>query len=146
VAAARPDTVVLGPGGTSGALAAEGAVQLVRVLRGLPEAPAAVAVLWERGERGAAAVQVAAQLAVANRLKLVISPAGGTSARLAAQLTREGIAASDGPPPAGAIVVTAAADGTGNAHLAVLAGTRAGSDDLDRWVQELDKTRPSGPR
>ena len=78
LAAAAPDTIVLGPGGTSReTLAAQGAVRLVTVLRSLPEAPAAVAVLWTPGESGAAAVQVAAQLAVADRLKLVISPAGG---------------------------------------------------------------------
>jgi Kef-type K+ transport system membrane component KefB len=144
VAAAQPDTVVLGPGGTSGPLAADGAVQLVTVLRSLPEAPGAVAVLWVRGEGGAAAVQVAAQLAVANRLKLVISPGGGRRAGLAAALTRDGIAASDGPPPAGAIVVAAAADSGGDPHLAVLAGTREGSDDLDQWVQELDRSRLIG--
>jgi K+:H+ antiporter len=41
VAAAEPDTIVLGPGGTSReTLAADGAVQLVTVLRSLPEAPA----------------------------------------------------------------------------------------------------------
>ena len=63
VAAAKPDTIVLGPGGTSReTLAADGTVQLVTVLRSLPEAPGAVAVLWTRGEGGAAAVQVAAQL------------------------------------------------------------------------------------
>jgi Kef-type K+ transport system membrane component KefB len=141
VAAAEPDTIVLGPGGTSrGTLAADGAVQLVTVLRSLPEPPGAVAVLWTRGDGGAAAVQVAAQLAVADRLKLVISPGGGRRAGLAAELTKDGIAASDGPPPAGAIVV-AAADSSDDAHLAVLAGTREGSDDLDQWVQDLDRSR-----
>jgi len=48
----------------------------------------------------------------------VISPAGGPRAGLAAELTRDGIAASDGPPPAGAIVLAAAADSSGDAHLA----------------------------
>ena len=63
VAAAEPDTIVLGPGGTAReTIAADGTVQLVTVLRSLPEAPAAVAALWTRGEGGAAAVQVAAQL------------------------------------------------------------------------------------
>ena len=147
VAAAKPDTIVLGPGGTSReTLAADGTVQLVTVLRSLPEAPGAVAVLWTRGEGGAAAVQVAAQLAVADRLKLVISPGGGRRARLAAELTRDGIAASDGPPPAGAIIVAAAADSTGDAHLAILAGTRETSDDPDRWVQDLDGSRLIGQR
>jgi len=147
VAAAEPDTIVLGPGGTSReTLAADGTVQLVTVLRSLPEAPGAVAVLWTRGESGAAAVQVAAQLSVADRLKLVISPGGGRRAGLAAELTRDGIAASDGPPPAGAIVVAAAADSSGDAHLTVLAGTREDCSDLDQWVKDLDRSRLIGQR
>jgi Kef-type K+ transport system membrane component KefB len=141
VAAAKPDTIVLGPGGTSReTLAADGTVQLVTVLRSLPEAPSAVVARWTRGEDGAAAVQVATQLAVAGRLKLVISPGGGRRAGLAAELTKDGIAASDGPPPSGAIVVAAARDSGSDAHLAVLAGTREGSDDLGQWVQDLDKS------
>ena len=147
VAAAEPDTIVLGPGGAfRETLAADGAVQLVTVLRSLPEAPSAVAALWTRGEGGAAAVLVAAQLAVADRLKLVISPAGGRRAGLAAGLTRDGIAASDGPPPSGAIVVAAAADSSGDAHLTVRAGTREASDDLDQWVQDLSRSRLIGQR
>ena len=142
VAAVEPDTIVLGPGGISPeTLAADGAVQLVTVLRSLPEAPSAVAVLWTRGEGGAAAVQVATQLAVADRLQLVISPGGGRRAGLAAELAKDGLLACAGPPPAGAIVVAAAADRGHDAHLAVLAGAREGSDDLDQWVQDLDKSR-----
>jgi Kef-type K+ transport system membrane component KefB len=142
VAAANPDTIVLGPGGTFGeTLAADGAVQLVTVRRSLPEGPGAVVALWTRGEGGAAAVQVAVQLAVADRLKLVISPGGGRRASLAAELTKDGIAASDGPAPAGAIVVAAAGDSSNDAHLAVLVGAREGSDDLDQWVQDLDRSR-----
>ena len=145
--AAAPDTIVLGPGGTSReTLAAEGAVQLVTVLRSLPEAPAAVAVWWTPGPSGAAAVQVATQLAVADRLKLVISPAGGRRADLAAELTGDGIAASDGPPPAGAIVVAAAADSGGDAHLTVLAGSREDCSDLDQWVKDLNRRRLIGQR
>jgi hypothetical protein len=34
----------------------------------------------------------------------------------------------------------AAADSGPDAHLAVLAGAREGSDDLDQWVQDLDKS------
>jgi len=147
LAAAAPDTIVLGPGGTSReTLAAQGAVRLVTVLRSLPEAPAAVAVLWTPGESGAAAVQVAAQLAVADRLKLVISPAGGRPADLAAELTRDGIAASDGPPPARAIIVAAAVDSSGDAHLTVLAGSREDCGDLDQWVKNLDRRRLIGQR
>lgn len=56
VAAAEPDTIVLGPGGTAReTLTADGTVQLVTVLRSLPEAPGAVAVRWTRGQGGAAA-------------------------------------------------------------------------------------------
>jgi hypothetical protein len=148
VEAAEPDTIVLGPGRTfRETLAADGAVRLVTVLRGLPEAPGAIGALWTRGEGGAAAVKVAAQLAVADRLKLVISPAGGRRAGLAAELTRDGIAASDGPPPSGAIVVAAAAaDSSGDAHLTVRAGTREASDDLDHWVQDLDRSGLIGQR
>ena len=91
-------------------------------------------------------MQVAAQLSVADRLKLVISPGGGRRARLAAELTRDGIAASDGPPPAGAIIVAAAPDSSGDAHLAVLAGTKEASNDLDQWVQDLDRSRLIGQR
>jgi K+:H+ antiporter len=142
VAAAEPDTVVLRPDGASlRALGADGATQLVVVMHALPEEPGAVAVEWSRGADGAAAVQVAAQLTVANRLELVLSPGGGRRAGLAAELTRRGIPASDGPPPAGAIVVAAAGDGGTGAHLAVVAGTREGSDDLDQWVQALDGSR-----
>jgi Kef-type K+ transport system membrane component KefB len=147
VAAAEPDTIVLGPSGTSReTLAADGAVQLVTVLRRLPDAPAAVSVWWARGESGAAAVQVATQLAVADRLKLVISPAGGRRAGLAAGLTRDGIAATDGPPPSGSIIVAVAADSSGDPHLIVRAGTREASDDPDQWVQDLDRSRLIGQR
>jgi hypothetical protein len=98
-------------------------------------------------EGRAAAILVAAQLAVADQLKLVISPAGGRRAGLAAELTRDGITASDGPPPSGAIVVAAAAaDSSGDAHLTVRAGTREGSDGLDQWVQDLDRNSLIGQR
>jgi len=147
VAAAEPDTIVLGPGSPiRETLAADGAVQLITVLRRLPEAPSAVAALWTRGEDGAAAILVAAQLAVADQLKLVISPAGGRRASLAAGLTRDGIAASDGPPPSGAIVVAADADSSGDAHLTVRAGTREASDDLDQRIQDLDRSSLIGQR
>lgn len=65
VAAAEPDIIVLGPGRTfRETLAADGAVEIVTVVRSLPEAPSAVAARWTRGEGGAAVVLVAAQLAV----------------------------------------------------------------------------------
>jgi Kef-type K+ transport system membrane component KefB len=129
VAAGKPDTIVLGPDGIPReTLAADGAAQLVTVLRSLPDGPGAVAALWAQGKSGAAAVQVARQLAVARGLALVISPAGGQCADRAAELASDGIAASDGPPPAGAIIVAAAGSG-GDAHLTVLAGARENSSD-----------------
>jgi Kef-type K+ transport system membrane component KefB len=159
VAAAEPDTIVLGPGRTfREALAADGAVQLITVQRSLPEAPSAVAARWTRGEGGAAAVLVAAQLAVADRLQLVMSPAGGRRAGLAAGLTRsraglaaglarDGITAADGPPPPGAIIVAAAtSDSSGDAHLTVRAGIREASDDLEQWLQDLDRSGLIGQR
>ncbi|HTP15893.1 MAG TPA: cation:proton antiporter [Streptosporangiaceae bacterium] len=143
VAAAAPDTIVLGPyAGAREVLGADGTTQLVTILRELPEAPDTVMARWAAGVNGAAAVQVAAQLAVANRLDLVLGPGGRRRASVAAGLARRGIAASDGPPPAGALVV-AAADGGGDEHLAVLAGSKECSDDLDRWVQDLDGSRVS---
>jgi hypothetical protein len=142
VAAAEPDAIVLRPDGPPReALAADGATQLVTVLHDVPEGAGTVAVQWARGADAAAALQVAAQLAAANGLHLVISPPGGRRASLAAELARSGIAASDGPPPAGAIVVAAAAEAGDGAHLAVVAGTREGSDDMDQWVQSLDGRR-----
>jgi Kef-type K+ transport system membrane component KefB len=142
VAAAEPDAIVLRPDGPPReALAADGATQLVTVLHDVPEGAGTVAVQWARGADAAAALQVAAQLAAANGLHLVISPPGGRRASLAAELARSGIAASDGPPPAGAIVVAAAAEARDGAHLAVVAGTREGSDDMDQWVQSLDGRR-----
>src|SRR5215472_11715741 len=75
VAAAEPDTIVLGPDGSSGeALGGGRTTQLTTVLRALPVAPDTVAVRLARGEDGAAALQVGAQLAVANQLDLVIAP------------------------------------------------------------------------
>ena len=143
VAAAEPDTIVLRPGAAPPeALSADGAAQLVTVLREPPAAPSAVATRWARGADGEAAVQVGAQLAVGGRLNLVIDPPGGRRASLAAELARGGIPATDGAPPDGALLVAAAGTGDG-AHLAVLAGTREGSDDLDQWVQSLEGSKLS---
>jgi Kef-type K+ transport system membrane component KefB len=138
VAAGQPDTVVLGPDGPSHeTLAADGANQLVTVLRSLPDA-LAVAVLWTPGEDGAAAVRVARHLADARGLNLVISPAGGPSAEVAAGLAGDGVAAMAGPPPAGAIIVAAATDTSGDAHLTVLAGTRETAAARPSAVRALD--------
>jgi hypothetical protein len=146
VAAAAPDTIVLdadGSGvGSREVLGADGTTQVVTVLTRPPAAPGAVAVRWARGVNGAAALQVATQLAVANNMNLVVAPGGGRrGAAMAAGLARRGIAASDGPLPAGALLVAAADDGSDGAHLTVLAGSNEGSDDLDQWVEALDERR-----
>ena len=141
VAAAEPDTVVLQLDGADGApLGAAGATQLVTVQRGPPTAPSAIAVAWARGADSAAALQVATLLAVANQLSLVLTPGGGRAATVAAGLARRGLAACAGPPPPGALLVAAAGSGS-DAHLTVVAGNKEGSDDLDQWVQTLDRSR-----
>ena len=141
VAAAEPDTIVLRRG-TSGqhALGADGATQLVYVLRPMPASPAAAVARWARTADGEAAVQVAAQLSVASGIDLVLTPPGRPCASLAASLVKRGLAASAGTQPAGAIVVApATAEGSdADVHLAVVAGTSEASDDMDQWVQALD--------
>ena len=117
VAAAAPDTIVLrvgaGPRGhadyASGArlsaLEADGAVQLVYLLRPLPARPSAAVAQWSRSAGGEAAVQVAAQLAVGGRLDLVLTPPGRACGSLAADLTSRGVVArSAGQPPAAIVV------------------------------------------
>ncbi len=143
VAAAEPDTIVAGSNGVPRPeLGADGTTQIVTVLRDPPDAPAAVAVRWARGAHGDAALQVGTQLAVAYRLNLVVTPGGGRRASVAADLAKRGLAASDGPTPAGALLVAAAEDTVatkdgGGPHLAVLAGSKEGSDDMDQWVEAL---------
>lgn len=142
VTAAEPDTIVLGPHGSSSeAFGAGRTTQLTTVLCALPDQPDTVAVRWARGDDGAAAVQVGAQLATANHLDLLITPGGGGSASAAAELRRRGIAATDGQAPAGSLLVAAAGDSDADAHLAVRAGSREGSDDPDLWVQDLEGSR-----
>src|SRR5215472_7637569 len=160
VAAADPGTVVLRAGsGEQGSLHADGSTQLVYLLRALPSAPTAVAVRAARGADSEAAVQVAAQVAVASGLDLLLTPAGRTTASLAADLGKRGLRATAGAEPAGAIVVIPAAeldqpDGQepaagwsrgGDVHLAVVAGTNEASDDMDHWVRALDLPRQQAP-
>jgi Kef-type K+ transport system membrane component KefB len=156
VAAAAPGTVVVrSAAGPRDTLGADGTTQLVYLLGGLPSGPAAVVVRMARGAGGEAAVQVAAQLAVASGLDLVLAPPGRAAAALAADLGKRGLLATAGAEPAGAIVVAAAAGveqrsgqepalawspGDGM-HLAVVAGTNEASDDMDHWIQALDLPR-----
>ncbi len=72
----------------------------------------------------------------------MVTPGGGRRASVAADLAKRGLAASDGPTPAGALLVAAAEDTVatkdgGGPHLAVLAGSKEGSDDMDQWVEAL---------
>src|SRR5262245_7013115 len=153
LAAADPGTVVLRPGGGSAeALGADGATQLVYVLRPLPAAPTTAVARWARGADGEAAVQVAAQLSVASGLDLVVTPSGRPATSVAADLRKRGLTARSGTEPDGGIVVAPVsgpeqADGheppvagtpAGDVHLAVVAGTNEASDDMDQWVQALD--------
>jgi hypothetical protein len=165
VAAANPGTVVLRPGdGQADALGADGATQLVYVLRSLPAEPGAAVARIAKGSDSNAAVQVAAQLSVGGGLDLVLTPSGRTATSVAASLRKRGLRVRTGSEPAGGIVVaplasTAAApvaQASGNqagaeepapgpagghlsdAHLAVVAGTAEASDDMDYWIQALD--------
>jgi Kef-type K+ transport system membrane component KefB len=160
VAAAEPGTVVLrARSGPRDALGADGTTQLVYLVQGLPPGQGAVAVRAARGADGEAAVQVAAQLAVGSGLDLVLTPAGRTTTALVADLGKRGLRASAGAVPAGAIVVVPATaldqgDGQGpvaswsqdgDVHLAVVAGTKEASDDMDHWIQALDLPRRPAP-
>jgi K+:H+ antiporter len=151
VAAADPDTVVLRPGsGQPDALGANGATQLVYVLRPLPPEPAAAAARLARGSDGEAAVQVAAQLSVAGGLDLVLAPSGRSATSVATSLRKRGLRVRAGAEPRGGILVAAAGRASGgdepaaagdrdsDVHLAVVAGTNEASDDMDHWVQALD--------
>jgi Kef-type K+ transport system membrane component KefB len=143
VAAAAPDTIVLGPTCDSPqGLGADSTTQVVRVVRHVPEAPSAVAVYRDRGRSGAAALQVAAQLAVANKIHLVITRGGGRRALSAAGLSVKDVAVSDGTPPPGALII--APEGTGGtaAHLTVLAASDTG-DDLGHRALVLEGSTAS---
>ena len=152
VAAAEPGTVVLRPGsGRSEALSADGATQLVFLLRPLPAEPAAAVARLVKGADGDATVQVAAQLSVGSGLDLVLTPSGRGATSVAASLRKRGLRVRTGSEPIGGILVApiagtpaesrepAAADGrVSDVHLAVVAGTSEASDDMDNWVQALD--------
>lgn len=148
IAAAGPDTIVLGrDGGLADDLRAGGTVQVVLVLKALPPEPTAAVARCARGSDGDAAVQVAAQLSVASGLDLVLTPAGRPGTSLAAALTKRGLRARAGAAPADAVVVAPAGDdlsqlvaagAKGEVHLAVVAGSNEASDDPDHWVEALN--------
>lgn len=134
VAAAEPDTIVLGSGEAAyEAIRADTVTRLVTACAPGPDEPSAVAVLPGHGTGAASALDVASRLASARHLPLVL--AGGESRRVrsaAAELSRKGIPASSGQPPEGSLLVAsddgAAAGGT-RAHLMVRAGSREDIDD-----------------
>jgi hypothetical protein len=92
----------------------------------VPESPSAVAVYYGHGGGATAALDVAAQLAAARHLELFLAGDEGRRARsAAAELTQQGIHASSGPPPEGALVIASEdSAATGAAvHLTVRAGS-----------------------
>ena len=125
VAAAEPDTVILRPDSAVPASWPRTGPSSSSPCCGTPPAPSAVAVRWARGADGAAAVQVAAQLAVANQLGLVLTPDGGRPTTAAADLARRGLTACAGRPPPGALLVAAAGD-SADAHLTVVGRHQGG--------------------
>jgi hypothetical protein len=106
IVAADPDTVVLRRGAVSLAeVAPGGKTQLVVYNKPLPQRPTAAVAHWVKGADADAAVQVAAQLAVADQLDLVLTPVGRPTTTRAADLTKRGLAASAGTQPPDSIVV-----------------------------------------
>ena len=129
LAAAEPDTLVLGADASAGlreAVGANDAIRMVTARAAVPDAPSAVAVYYGHGGDAAAALDVAAQLASARYLDLILAGDEGRRARgAAAELAQQGIHASSGPPPEGAVVIASEdAAATGAAvHLTVRAGS-----------------------
>jgi Kef-type K+ transport system membrane component KefB len=132
VAAAEPDAVVLDSGGPGNealaAIRADAETRLIISRVPGPDQPSAVAVYSGHGADAAAALDVAAQLAAARRLELVLVGGEGRRARnAAAELTRQGISASSGPAPDGALLVGSEDGASGvraEVHLSVRAGSR----------------------
>jgi Kef-type K+ transport system membrane component KefB len=125
VAAADPDTVVLHRGTAPLAeLNAGGKAQLVVLIKPLPETPTAAVARLAKGGDTEAALQVAAQLAIADGLDLVLTPPGRTATARVGDLGKRGIVARAGTEPAGSVLV-APADLVLGAPVAVAAGAVA---------------------
>ncbi len=154
IAAADPDTIVMHRdaallGDHASELTSASRAQVVVLLRPLPESPTTAAAQLTRGADSDAAVQVAAHLAAAYGRDLVITPPGKPSTSRVSDLTRRGVQATAGDQPAGSVLVapgdlalTAAGDGDtviSDAHIAVIAGSNEASDDMDQWVEALDR-------
>jgi hypothetical protein len=152
VAAAGPDTVVLGSGRDAygddayEAIRADRGTRLVTVREPGPDEPAAVAAGYGAGPDAAAALDVAAQLATARRLPLVLTGASGRRGRgIVAELIQRGVPVSSGPAPEGALLVArddeAAASST-TVHLVVRAGSTEDIDDRPAIATPVSALEP----
>ncbi|MFN2519358.1 MAG: cation:proton antiporter [Jatrophihabitantaceae bacterium] len=105
-----------------------------------PAVATAVAVYQQHGADGAAALQVAAQLAVSKGLQLVLAGGHGRRDRSAlAELSKHGIDVNAGEVPDGALVVGNAADA--DAHLIVHARPDEAADNIDEWASLVSAER-----
>lgn len=121
VGAADPDKIVMyRDAAPISELSNDGRVQIVVLVKPLPDAPTAAVAQWVRGADSDAALQVAGELAATGHLDLVITPSGRQTTSRASDLTKRGLAASVGDSPAGSIVV-----GPADALLAVPVGAVA---------------------
>ncbi|HYK33320.1 MAG TPA: cation:proton antiporter [Streptosporangiaceae bacterium] len=109
IAAADPDTVVLHQGAASlSDLSPGGKAQLVVLIKPLPASPTAAVARLAKGADTEAALQVAAQLAVADGIDLVLSPPGRTATSRVNDLGKRGIVARAAAEPAGSVLVAPA--------------------------------------
>ena len=150
VAAAEPDTVVLGAGGLGAkvlaAIRADTETRLVISRVPPPDHPGAVAVYAGHGADAAAALDVAAQLAAARHLELVLVGGEGRRVRsAAAELARQGISASSGTVPEGALLVASEDGASGvrpEVHLNVRAGSREDIEDRPEIASPVSALEP----
>ncbi|HXS66653.1 MAG TPA: cation:proton antiporter [Streptosporangiaceae bacterium] len=142
VGAADPDKIVMyRDAAPIGELSNEGRVQIVVLVKPLPEAPTAAVAQWIRGADSDAALQVAGELAVAGNLDLVLTPAGRQTTTRASDLTKRGLAATVGTTPDSSVVV-----GPADALLAVPAGVvaQAAAADGSDPIADPDDAGPIG--
>jgi Kef-type K+ transport system membrane component KefB len=125
VAAAEPDTVILGSGVT---VPVDDAVRLVTVRAFGPGEPSAIAVYTGHGPDPAAAVDVGTELAAARRLVLVAVGDSRRARAVAADVGRKGISTSSGEPAEGSLLVAGESDAAAGAHVTVRAGS---SEDIE---------------
>ncbi len=106
ISAADPDTIVLCRGAASpGELSPNAKAQVVMLSKPLPERPSAAVAYCTRGPDSDAALQVAAKLAVTDRIGLMLTPSGRPANGRVADLAKRGLTATTGTPPAGSVVV-----------------------------------------